>query len=297
MFCSLFASRHTPTTCRRARVLGGTRVALLLLLVLPFSATQAQAQAQQNDGIDVQSVNLAGFQVVDNVLRAQGTVSGTIAGLPFTTLANFALELVPDNPATAPVECSVLHLELAPIHLNLLGLRVDTSAICLDVTATQGGGLLGDLLCGLAGGGTGIPLLPTLTQITDLQDALIQWLDGSLGQTLAPADASAAQQSVCSGQCEILELVLGPLNLSLLGLNVSLDNCADGPVQVCISASRREGLLGDLLCGLSGADVINLTLADIATLARRATALAADGQLSRRDVGELTALLARLIRP
>ena len=86
------------------------------------------------------------------------------------------------------------------------------------------------------------------------------------------------------------------LNLSLLGLNVSLDDCNGGPVQVCISASRGEGLLGDLLCGLSNADVLNLTLADIATLLRRATARLSDGQLSRRDAGELTALLGRLIR-
>jgi len=55
-------------------------------------------------------------------------------------------------------------------------------------------------------------------------------------------------------------------------------------------------LLGNLLCGLSNADVLNLTLADIATVLRRATALLGDGQLSRRDAGELTALLARLIR-
>ena len=109
----------------------------------------------------ITGVNLTNFQIVNNVLTATGTVTGTLAGLPFTTqITNFALQLVPDNPATPAVECSVLHLELAPIHLSLLGLHVDTSPICLDITATEGGGLLGDLLCGLAGGGllgTGIP--------------------------------------------------------------------------------------------------------------------------------------------
>ena len=287
-------SRSLPIRSR-PRWFTSPRIAVLFLLLLTLPAREVRAQ--QSDGIDIQNVNLAGFQIVNNVLTAQGTVSGTLAGLPFTTtITNFALELVPDNPATAAVECSVLHLELAPIHLSLLGLKVDTGAICLDVTATQGGGLLGDLLCGLAGGGTGIPLLPTLTQVTQLQDGLRDLLAGSLGQNLTPAQENAAQQSVCSGECEILELILGPLNLSLLGLNVSLDDCEGGPVQVCVSASRGEGLLGQLLCGLSRTDVLNLTLADIATLARRATALAADGQLSRRDVGELTALLGRLIR-
>src|SRR5690606_16444831 len=92
----------------------------------------------------------------DGVLRlvegAVGTVSGTLAGLPFTTqITNLELELIPD--AGEGEACSVLHLELAPIDIDLLGLHVDTSAICLDVTATPSpeGGLLGDLLCGLAG--------------------------------------------------------------------------------------------------------------------------------------------------
>lgn len=269
----------------------------LLLLLLALPATEARAQ---QDGFDITSVNLAGFQVVGNVLTATGTVTGTLAGLPFTTaITDFTLQLVPDDPATPGTECSVLHLELAPINLSLLGLHVDTSGICLDLTATSGGGLLGDLLCGLAGGGPGglgVPLIPTAAQITSLQTFLVSVLDNALGQNLTAADAAAAQQSVCSGQCEILELVLGPIDLSILGLNVHLDDCEGGPVQVCVSATRGEGLLGNLLCSLSNADVLNLDLADIAQLTRRALALLADGQLSGRDIGELTSLLGRLIR-
>jgi hypothetical protein len=296
MVASSFTSRRSSPVVRKTRSFA-TRIALLLVLL---SVPATAARAQGSDGFVVTGVNLGRFEVVDNVLTAQGTVTGTLAGLTFTTpITKFALEQVVDDSSTAQTECSVLHLELAPIHLALLGLHVDTSAICLDLTATQGGGLLGDLLCGLAGGPLGLggsPLLPSLGQIAELQTGLISLLNGSLGQTLSPASATAAQDSVCTGDCEILELVLGPLNLTLLGLNVSLDDCNGGPVQVCISASRGEGLLGNLLCGLSGADVLNLTLADIATLLRRATALLADGQLSRRDAGELTALLGRLIR-
>jgi hypothetical protein len=295
MLCSSFSSCRSWTAVRQAKS-SATRMALLVL-ILTLSATGARAQ-QGSDGFVINSVNLGNFQVVDNVLTAQGTVSGTLAGSPFTTITNLALQQVPDDPSTQQAECSILHLELAPIHLALLGLHVDTSAICLDLTATPGVGL-GDLLCGLAGGPLalgGSPVLPTVSQISTLQTGLRDLLNGSLGQRLNRADAAAAQSSVCTGDCEVLELVLGPLNLSLLGLNVSLDDCDDGPVQVCISASRGEGLLGDLLCGLSNADVLNLTLADIATLLRRATALLGDGQLSRRDAGELTALLGRLIR-
>ena len=71
-----------------------------------------------------------------------------------------------------------------------------------------------------------------------------------------------------------------PLDLSLLGLNVSLDDCSDGPVEVCVSATRSEGLLGSLLCGLTGSQVPNLSFADITQLGTTATSLLADGTLS-----------------
>jgi hypothetical protein len=57
----------------------------------------------------------------------------------------------------AQAGCPILHLVLGPIDLNLLGLRVRLGGgplanreIVLDITAIPGGGLLGDLLCGLA---------------------------------------------------------------------------------------------------------------------------------------------------
>src|SRR5437588_4817870 len=56
--------------------------------------------------------------------------------------------------AQTAANCNVLHLVLGPINLNLLGLHVTLGGgaqmnqpIVLDITAQQGGGLLGDLLC------------------------------------------------------------------------------------------------------------------------------------------------------
>jgi hypothetical protein len=46
--------------------------------------------------------------------------------------------------------CRVLTLTLGPLDLNLLGLRVQLNQVNLRVTAIPGGGLLGDLLCGLS---------------------------------------------------------------------------------------------------------------------------------------------------
>jgi hypothetical protein len=53
-------------------------------------------------------------------------------------------------------QCDLVDLQLGPINLNVLGLQVLTSPICLEVYAVrgnpnQGGGLLGNLLCGLDG--------------------------------------------------------------------------------------------------------------------------------------------------
>lgn len=58
---------------------------------------------------------------------------------------------------TAPVAigaatCDILHLDIGPIALDLLGLQVNLSQIILDITAQSGAGnLLGNLLCAVAG--------------------------------------------------------------------------------------------------------------------------------------------------
>jgi len=46
-------------------------------------------------------------------------------------------------------QCDLVNLHLGPIDLNVLGLQVTTSEICLDVYAQRGGGILGDLLCNI----------------------------------------------------------------------------------------------------------------------------------------------------
>jgi hypothetical protein len=51
---------------------------------------------------------------------------------------------------SAQVVCRILTLTLGPLDLNLLGLRVQLNRLNLRITAIPGGGLLGDLLCGLA---------------------------------------------------------------------------------------------------------------------------------------------------
>jgi len=162
---------------------------------------------------------------------------------------------------------------LAPIHLDLLGLHVDTSAICLQITAYQGGGLLGNLLCQIAhlldGGlnldqilaGAGLPRLPGLTgaQIQLLTSGLTNLLNQALAQLLGAILANI----IDALPCDILHLELGPLNLNLLGLQVILDNCEGGAVTVDLTADPAGGLLGQLLCGLLGGLDLSQTLASV----------------------------------
>lgn len=66
----------------------------------------------------------------------------------------------------------------------------------------------------------------------------------AVGSTLAAAPGGI--QAFQASGCEILDLQLGPLDLTLLGLNVFLDE-----VNLEITAIPGGGLLGDLLCAVN----------------------------------------------
>jgi opacity protein-like surface antigen len=70
----------------------------------------------------------------------------------------------------------------------------------------------------------------------------------------------STRQAATGGQCTILHLVLGPINLNLLGLNVTLGggnvvpgNPATEPITLNLTGDPNGGLLGSLLCGLDNA--------------------------------------------
>jgi hypothetical protein len=157
--------------------------------------------------------------------------------------------------------CSILHLHLNPIHLDLLGLNVQTSSICLDITAQPGNGnLLGNLLCGLGdllNSGTSLSGLlsnPVNNLLISLETTAL--LDGALNNLTALSSLGATSGAINDnvlppGANDILHLSLGPVNLNLLGLNVNLDNCHNGPVVLDVYTVSGGGLLGDLLGGIS----------------------------------------------
>jgi hypothetical protein len=67
-----------------------------------------------------------------------------------------------------PGACGIVHLDLGPLFLDLLGLQVDLSQVILDIAAAPGAGnLLGNLLCAVTGllDGPGGGLAALLNQI------------------------------------------------------------------------------------------------------------------------------------
>jgi hypothetical protein len=97
-------------------------------------------------------------QIVLNWTRAAQrsglATKGVTVGVPLyqTTSSNGTSTLSTSSGAISPLMiCPVLDLTLGPLDLNLLGLIVHLDTVHLVITADSEGGILGQLLCGLAG--------------------------------------------------------------------------------------------------------------------------------------------------
>src|SRR5205809_750644 len=94
---------------------------------------------------------LTGFAMQNGQLVALGTVTGTVTSAAGVVTSIVQNAIVAAVSSTSSGSCTILHLVLGPINLNLLGLQVTTNQIVLDITAQSGpGNLLGNLLCAVA---------------------------------------------------------------------------------------------------------------------------------------------------
>ena len=133
------------------------------------------------------------FREKQGVLYAVGRITGTLGTqavdqkvmLPVTGASNPAQRPRSDppmQPVPTPGACDILTLNLGPLDLDLLGLRVALDPVNLLIEAIPGAGnLLGNLLCGVAGlldGGLGGGLGGLLN---NLLDAIADLLNGLLG--------------------------------------------------------------------------------------------------------------------
>ena len=220
---------------RRILTLLATVAAVALITAAP-----ASAESMTNSGKLTMKVRINSFAATPSGLVANGTLTGRLRSGDTV------------RRDTAPVRfrvaqrrrgnrCDVLTLRLAPLFLELLGVRVQTSHISLDVYARRGR-VLGNLFCALARAEVRFPRVAR---------AMNRRLDG---RPLRVAETETGVRTADhQGTCQVLRLVLGPLHLDLLGLVVDLyGRTRRDPVIVTINAVPGHGLLGDLLCGLAG---------------------------------------------
>jgi len=140
------------------------------LTAIPLSA---HAQGQNFKG----TLDIVRFEAQNDAVVAIGTITGKVTGKEIGNAPVLVENVVIPVSFTAPVTgqagriraqatCQILDLTLGPIDLHLLGLRLQVNQIHIQLTAQQGGGLLGDLLCAVAN------LLNPLGPLADLVAAL-----------------------------------------------------------------------------------------------------------------------------
>lgn len=82
--------------------------------------------------------------------RVVDSVDGARRTLPVSSIGTNST--VSSGASAQAAVCDVLHLELGPLDLDLLGLVVHLNRIVLDIDAVSGpGNLLGNLICAIAG--------------------------------------------------------------------------------------------------------------------------------------------------
>jgi hypothetical protein len=171
----------------------GLALASLAMPVPTHAAAQLSKHSEgftvpiQADSADQGSFNgtlrVTHFAVVGDTLVAVAVVSGTLVdenGVMSSHVRVVSLPVHTGAPTAAAaaviqqVECGILHLELGPLDLDLLGLVVHLDRVVLDITAVPGAGnLLGNLLCAI------VNLLNSgglLSQIADLLNQLLDLL-------------------------------------------------------------------------------------------------------------------------
>ena len=115
------------------------------------SLTTAIMQVIPNIGTFTGSLTVNSFNLVNGVVNAVGTITGTLtntAGGVVGTITNQAISI---PLASFTGTCTILTLHTGAIDLTLLGLNVSLSPIDLVITATAApGNLLGNLLCAVA---------------------------------------------------------------------------------------------------------------------------------------------------
>jgi hypothetical protein len=230
-------------------------VCCALALLVPAAAADAATSSSKKGRVAV-GAKIKRFAVVDRKIVARGVLTSRVSGAGSTEVGRAPVTFA---VAAQAGRCQVLTLTLNDLQLSLLGLNVDLSEVNLRIFAVRRGpdsGILGRLFCALSRSTVRLGRGASASRAQKVVRALNSRLkdhpmrafhaDAVLRDT---GDASAAQ----AGSCQVLRLVLGPLDLNLLGLVVQLYGpTRTQPVTLTITSTPGGGVLGDLFCGLSG---------------------------------------------
>jgi hypothetical protein len=265
---------------------GLTLLAAALAVTMATAAPASAAETATPIGKFTMSTKITSVRSAGGGLVARGVVVGRLnAGgtmIRDTAPARFRVSQQQQDG-----RCNILALRLAPVHLALLGVRVDTSHISLDLTARRRGGVLGRLFCALANAEVRFPRAAVARINRELDD-----------EPIATRSSGRVRVATHQGTCQILDLILGPLHLDLLGLVVDLyGQTKQDPVRVTITGEPGHGLLGDLLCSLAGGGNVT-SLAQLQSLLRSLGVSLTDAQLqsllTQLGIGDLAGGLSQL---
>jgi hypothetical protein len=213
-------------------------VALLVTAAPAAAAEDPPAPGAQARDVNV-SVKIDRFDARGKRTIARGVVVASLSDLQGNKTT--VREPVTVEVRAAAGGCKILTLDLDQLDLTLLGLNVHLDKVNLKVTGQRTGGVLGRLFCKLASSKVGKRTAAARAITARLQRKPMRLL--SL-QTSALPRVTSAQAPTPS--CQVLNLIVGPLNLDLLGLVVDLNK-----VNLTITATRGQGALGDLFCQLA----------------------------------------------
>jgi hypothetical protein len=209
-------------------------VAAALIVALPASAhPKANARpARLNVGVQVTHFTARG-----NQLSATGLVTARLNadGQSHQVRTRVSVR------ASTGRSCTVLYLYLNQLNLQLLGLDAHLDRVQLSLTGNPNGGVLGSLFCKLARAKVQTARASALHSINERwareRQDIVRFTTAISPQTAATSNTST---------CQVLSLVVGPLQLQLLGLEVNLNK-----VTLDVTATRGGGVLGDLFCQLA----------------------------------------------
>ena len=234
----------------------------ILALVAP-AAAEARAKSASRDGTVTVDVKIKRFALAGRTVVARGVLTSTVEGAGQSQTARKTVRFA---VAAQAGRCQVLTLTLEDLQLDLLGLRVDLSEVNLRIFAVrrgEGSGILGRLFCALSRSTLRLRGASAASAERELAVAnkLVRSLNTRLedhpmrafraSAKLSADDSAGAAQAVPS--CRVLNLILGPLDLNLLGLVVELyGENRRSPITLSITSFPGQGVLGDLFCGLSG---------------------------------------------